>query len=362
LNLIHKAFGITPDGIPATLYTLSNDRRFEVSITTYGGTITSIKVPDRDGNVGDVVLGYETLAEYVRNPRYFGCLVGRYANRIALGRFSLNGSNYQLAQNNGANHLHGGVKGFDKVVWRAEGKQYDDSLVLHLKYVSKDGEENYPGTLSADVTYIVNNDNQLRIEYRATTDKDTIINLTNHSYFNLAGSGDILGHELEINADSFTAVSKDLIPSGQIRSVEGTPMDFTTSRTIGARINETYEQLSFTGGYDHNFILKRSESTMKFAAQAYEPRSGRAVEVHTTQPGVQFYSGNFLDGSIRGKRGTVYQKYAGFCLETQHFPDSPNQPNFPTTVLKAGEVYHEVTIFKFTTRSISNSAASPHRR
>jgi aldose 1-epimerase len=347
MNLTSKPFGETPDGTPVTLYTLSNDHGLEVSIINYGGAITSIKVPDRDGSIGDIVLGYETLAEYVKNPRYLGCLVGRHANRLGLGKFSLNGVAYQLAQNNGANHLHGGPKGFDKKVWAAEAKQSHDSVVLHLSYVSLDGEENYPGTLSVNVKYVVTNKNELRIEYGASTDKDTIVNLTNHSYFNLAGNGNILGHEVTINADNFTPVSKELIPTGEIRQVDGTPMDFRKTKTIGAQINEPFDQLGFTGGYDHNFVLNSNGASMKLAARAHEPTTGRIVEVFTTQPGMQFYSGNFLDGSLTGKGGTVYNKYAGFCLETQHFPDSPNHENFPSTVLRVGEVYDQVTVYKF---------------
>lgn len=347
MNLTSRAFGTTPDGSTVSLFTLTNNHGLEVSITNYGGAITSLKVPDRKGDIGDIVLGYETLEEYVKNPRYLGCLVGRHANRLGLGKFTLNGVNYQLAQNNGANHLHGGPKGFDKKVWQAEPKQNDYSVALHLSYISADGEENYPGTLRADVKYVVTNRNELRIEYSATTDQDTIVNLTNHSYFNLAGHGDILDHVLTINADSFTPVSKDLIPTGEIRSVDNTPMDFREPKTIGSEINSTYEQLGFTGGYDHNFVFKLHGNSMIFAARVHEPSTGRKVEVFTTQPGMQFYSGNFLDGSLTGKGGTVYNKYAGFCLETQHFPDSPNHDNFPPTVLRAGDTYDQVTVFQF---------------
>jgi aldose 1-epimerase len=347
MNLSSKPFGTTPDGTPVSLYTLSNDQGLEVSITNYGGAITSLKVPDRDGHVGDIVLGYETLEDYVNNPRYLGALIGRHANRLGLGKFSLNGVDYQLAQNNGVNHLHGGPKGFDKKVWRAETQLDDETVGLLLTYVSVDGEENYPGTLSAQVKYVVNSKNELRIEYGATTDKDTIVNLTNHSYFNFAGQGNVLDHQLMINAESFTPVSKELIPTGEIREVENTPMDFRSSKTVGALINEPYEQLSFTGGYDHNFVIKPDGSSMKLAARVVEPTTGRRLDLFTTQPGMQFYSGNFLDGSLTGKGGVAYQKYAGFCLETQHFPDSPNHENFPTTVLRAGEVYNEVAVFAF---------------
>jgi aldose 1-epimerase len=347
LNLITKRFGTTPDGAEITLFTLSNDQNLEVSIINFGGAIASIKVPDRNGITGDVVLGYDTLDEYVRNPRFFGGLIGRHANRIANGKFSLNGVAHQLAQNNGANHLHGGNKGYDKTVWSAEGRRAADSVGVCLSYLSKDGEENYPGNLKVSVDYLVNDDNELRIEYRATTDKDTIVNLTNHSYFNLAGSGDILEHQLMINADSFTPVSKDLIPTGEIRQVAETPMDFRKPATIGSRIYEPFDQLGFTGGYDHNYVLRESANPLTLACKLHEESSGRTLEVFTTQPGLQFYSGNFLDGSLNGRGGVVYEKYAGLCLETQGFPDAPNHPNFPSTVLRVGELYDEVAVFRF---------------
>ena len=316
-------------------YTLTNNNGVEVSITNYGGTVTSIKVPDRNGVFGDIVLGYDTIEEYMRNPRYLGALIGRYANRIAGGRFSLNGVEYQLAQNNnGANHLHGGVRGFDKRIWKVS----ETPASLHFEYFSPDGEENYPGNLTVAVDYSLNDQNELRIEYHATTDKDTIINLTNHSYFNLAGHGTILDHELTLQADSFTPVSDELIPTGEIRAVDGTRMDFRTPRVISE------------GGYDHNFVLNDWQlGSVRSVAKLREPKSGRVMEVFTTQPGIQFYSGNFLDGSLIGKGGVAYEKYAALCLETQHFPDSPNQPNFPSTVLRTGETYNETTIYKFTT-------------
>lgn len=317
------------------LYTLANSHGVEVSIRNYGGAVTSIKVPDRNGVLGDVVLGYDTLEEYMQNPRYLGALIGRHANRIAGGKFSLNGVEYQLAQNNGANHLHGGPKGFDKKVWRATETAAN---VLHLEYFSEDGEENYPGNLTVSVDYSLNDANELRLEYCATTDKDTICNLTNHSYFNLAGGGDILGHELMINAHGFTPISTDLVPTGEILPVENTPMDFRTVRVIG------------NGGYDHNFVLDDwGHGSLRSVARLREPNSGRVMEVLTTEPGMQFYSGNFLDGSLRGKGGVAYEQYAGLCLETQHFPDAPNQPNFPTTVLRAGRQYRQTTIYRFTT-------------
>ena len=341
MSITRKYFGRT-DATEVYLYTLTNDRGLEVAITTYGGAITALKVPDRNGALGDIVLGFETLDEYVNNPRYFGALIGRHANRIALGKFSLNGVEYQVAQNNGANHLHGGVKGFDKRVWNAT----EGGDVLHLSYLSEDGEENYPGNLSASVDYSLF-ENELRIEYRATTDKDTIVNLTNHSYFNLKGEGTILDHELTLNAESFTPVTKDLIPIGEIRPVAGTPMDFRDGKAIGSQIRDAYDQLGFTGGYDHNFVLNDWNGSLRSVAQLYEPDKGRLLEILTTQPGMQFYSGNFLDGSFTGKKGFVYERYTGLCLEPQHFPDAPNHPNFPSTVLRAGEEYQEATVLRF---------------
>ena len=351
-SITKKHFGKLDDGTDVDLYTLTNMNGLEVSIITYGGAITSLKVPDRDGNFGDIVLGYETLDEYVRNPRYMGALIGRHANRIGMGKFSLNDVEYQLPQNNGENHLHGGPNGFDKRVWTA---QEDDESVygprLHLSYRSPDGEENYPGNLDVRVTYYFFYANQLGIQYSAKTDKDTIVNLTNHTYFNLAGEGTILDHELQLYAYDFTPVSKDLIPTGEILPVRGTPMDFTRgNKKIGSRIHDDYEQLSFTGGYDHNFVTDLRTRTLRTVGSLYEPTSGRVVEIQTTQPGIQFYSGNFLDGSLVGKNGVAYQKYAGLCLEPQHFPDAPNHPNFPSTVLRPGMVYNQGTVFKFSTK------------
>ena len=324
-----------PDGVEVYLYTVTNDRGLEAGIITYGGAIQSLKVPDRSGALGDVVLGFDTLEQYVSNPRYFGAVVGRYANRIARGRFSLNGVEYQLAQNDEGNHLHGGFKGFDKRVWKAQDEVKDGSAVLHLSYFSADGEEGYPGNLNAYVDYVLRDD-ELSIEYRATTDRDTIVNLSNHSYFNLKGEGTILDHELMLRADNFTPVGEDLIPTGEIQPAEGTRMDFRKSRPIAS------------GGYDHNFVLNDWSGSLRSVARLHEPTSGRVMEILTTQPGIQFYSGNFLDGSYTGKYGFVYEKYAALCLEPQHFPDSPNQPNFPSTVLRAGEEYHETTVLRFT--------------
>ena len=323
-------FGET-DGQEVRLYTLTNNRGLEISITNYGGAVVSLKAPDRNGSFADVVLGFDTLEEYVRNPRYFGGLIGRHANRIGVGKFVLNGSVIQLTQNNGANHLHGGAKGFDKRVW----KVVDHDTRLHLEYFSRDGEEGYPGDLKTNVTYTLSGENELEIDYTATSDRDTIVNLTNHSYFNLAGGGDILSHELTLHDGGFTPVSNDLIPTGEIEPVENTRMDFRQSRPIAS------------GGYDHNFVLSEYNGSLRPAARLYEPRSGRVLEILTTQPGIQFYSGNFLDGSFNGKGGAVYHQYAGLCLEPQHFPDAPNHQNFPSTVLRAGEVYKHVSVYRF---------------
>jgi len=342
VSITKTLFGRMPGGDEVDLYTLTNDQGIEASIITYGGAITSLRVPDRKGAFGDIVLGYETLDDYVSNPRYFGALIGRHANRIGMGKFSLNGVNYQLPQNNGVNHLHGGFKGFDKRVWIA----HDDGTLLRLIYLSKDGEESYPGNVSAEVTYKLT-ENQLSIDYHASTDADTIVNLTNHSYFNLKGEGTILDHELTLNADTFTPVSEDLIPTGEIRSVEATPMDFRKGKAIGSRIHEPYDQLGFTGGYDHNFVLNDYDGMLRSVGRLYEASTGRVLEILTTQPGMQFYSGNFLDGSLVGKRGTVYHKYTGLCLEPQHFPDAPNHSNFPSTVLRPGEEYNQSTVFRF---------------
>jgi aldose 1-epimerase len=347
VNLTKEQFGVTPEGEKVQLYSLTNERGLEMKITNYGGIITSIGVPDRGGRVADVVLGHDTLEGYLYRSRYFGALIGRYANRIARGTFSLNGTAHSLTQNNRENHLHGGLNGFDKVVWKAKEVNGPGVLGLELSYFSKDREEGYPGNLQVRVTYTINEVNELRIEYLATTDKDTIVNLTNHSYFNLLGAGTILDHEVMINADAFTPIRDGLIPTGEIRSVRNTPMDFTRPTSIGARINENYEQLKVPGGYDHNFVLRKGAESLRKAAKAYERTTGRMLEVFTTQPGMQFYSGNFLDGSIVGKHGRAYVKHSGCCFETQHFPDSPNQPSFPSTVLKPNEAYRHTTVFKF---------------
>jgi len=318
----------------------------------YGGIILSIRVPDRKGQFADIVLGHETLEGYIPNPPYLGAIVGRYANRIANGKFTLEGKTYTLAQNNGTNSLHGGLKGFDKVLW--DGEPLKGATGVAFTYVSKDGEEGYPGNLKVKVTYTLTDANKLILNYEATTDKATPINLSQHSYFNLAGegNGDILNHEVMINADRFTPVDKNLIPTGELRAVKGTPLDFTTQTRVGARIDDSYDQMLLAGGYDHNFVLnsKPKENGLVLAARVYEPTSGRVLEVSTTQPAVQFYTGNFLDGSVTGKQGHVYKRRYGLCLETQHYPDSPNHPDFPTTILKPGETFRSKTVFKFETK------------
>ncbi|MBK9313987.1 MAG: galactose mutarotase [Acidobacteria bacterium] len=347
-TMMKETYGKLPDGTAVDLYTLANRSGMEVKITNYGGIIVSIKTPDRNGRMGDVVLGYDNLDGYVTRNPFFGCLVGRYGNRIGKARFSLSGVEYKLASNNGQNHLHGGLKGFDKQVWQA--RALDDATGLELKYLSKDGEEGYPGNLSVTVTYTLGDDNSLKIDYLASTDKETVLNLTNHSYFNLAGEGDILGHEMMIDADRFTPVDSELITTGELRAVAGTPFDFLKPTPIGARIDADDEQIVFGKGYDHNFVLNHKPGEMGLVARVYEPKTGRQMEVFTTEPGVQFYTGNFLDGSIRGKSGRIVERRSGFCLETQHFPDSPNKPQFPSPVLKPGETYKTSTSFRFSAR------------
>jgi len=345
-----KVFGTTADGKTADLYTLKNKNGMQVSITNFGATVVSIMVPDKAGKVADVALGYDDLAGYELNKNYLGVLVGRYGNRIAHGKFSIDGTEYTLAKNNGDNSLHGGIKGFNKAMWDAKDVSKGGEAAIEMKYVSKDGEEGYPGNLSVTVVYTLTNKNELKIDYSATTDKKTVVNLTNHTYFNLAGqgNGDILKQELMINADTFTPVDSGLIPTGELKKVEGTPFDFRKPTAIGARIDANDEQIKLGGGYDHNFVLNRKAATgLSLAARVSDPASGRSMEVWTTEPGVQFYTGNFLDGSFKGKGGIAYQKRTAFCLETQHFPDSPNHPSFPTTLLKPGEKYHTTTVYKF---------------
>jgi aldose 1-epimerase len=351
-RIMKQPFGKTAAGEAVDLFTLTNRNGVEARIMTYGGIIVSLKVPDRTARLEDVVLGFDNLDGYLAGHPYFGALVGRYANRIARGKFRLNGTEYTLAVNNNENHLHGGLKGFDKVVWKAEEVEGKGSVGLALSYVSKDGEEGYPGTLKVKAVYTLNDENELRLDFTATTDKDTVVNLTNHSYFNLAGagSGEILNHELLINADRFAPVDSTLIPTGELRLVAGTPLDFRQPHRIGERIEADNEQLKIGKGYDHNFVINRRGRGLVLAARASDPRSGRVLEVLTTQPGVQLYTGNFLDGSNVGKGGKAYKARYAFCLETQHFPDSPNHPEFPTTLLKPGQTYHETTVYRFSAR------------
>jgi aldose 1-epimerase len=348
-----RLFGAADDGQAVDLYVLRNKSGMEVSITNYGGAVVSLRVPDRAGKFADVVLGYDDAQGYVTDRAYFGGIIGRYANRIAHGRFTLDGANYTLPKNDGENELHGGLKGFNKRLWAAREISAGGGQALELVYHGKDTEEGYPGNLTAKVIYTLTDNNELRIEYFATTDKETVVNLTNHSYFNLAGqgNGDILGHRLTIHAEEYSPVDATLIPTAGPRSVHGTPFDFTQAETIGGRINQDDQQLKFGRGYDHNWILNpKGEHKLSLAAEVHEPQSGRAMEVWTTQPGLQFYSGNFLDGTIRGKEGKVYAHRSGFCLETQHFPDSPNHPAFPSTVLKPGQRYQTTTVYKFLVR------------
>lgn len=338
-------FGRLPDGTQVEIYTLSNMNGLKARIMTYGAILVSLEVPDRSGRLGDVVLGYDALDGYVKNNPYFGAIVGRYGNRIAKGRFTLDGAVYKLAVNNGENHLHGGLKGFDKVVWEAEPRMEDNGIGVKFTYLSKDGEEGYPGNLEVIVHYVLTNDDELRISYEAAADKATPVNLTHHSYFNLEGGArDILGHELMLAADRYTPVDQGLIPTGELAPVQGTPMDFTTPMTIGSRIAKV------EGGYDHNYVLNKADVATGLAARLADPTSGRVMEITTTEPGIQFYSGNFLDGTITGKGGPVYKKHFGLCLETQHFPDSPNHPNFPSTILLPGRVLKSLTIHKFYTK------------
>lgn len=345
-----QPFG-TQDGRQVNLYTLTNSHGVEIKAMNYGGIIISIKVPDRKGQIADIVLGHDKLEGYIPNPPYFGAIVGRYANRIANGEFTLEGKTYHLPKNDGPNTLHGGTdKTFNKVVWDAEPLKGKTGVAF--SYLSHDGDDGFPGNLHMKVTYTLTDTNELVIDYEATTDKATPINVSQHSYFNLKGQGDgdILDHEIMINADRFTPVDKNLIPTGELRPVKGTPFDFTKPTRIGSRIEDNYDQLVLGHGYDHNFVLNRKGSGLVLAARVYEPTTGRVLEVSTTQPGVQFYTGNFLDGTITGKDNKVYKRRYGFCLETQHFPDSPNHPSFPNTILKPGEKFHQTTVFKFSAK------------
>jgi aldose 1-epimerase len=346
-----ETFGELPDGQKADLYTLTNGNGMTVNITNYGGIITKLTAPDKKGEWTDVVLGFDSLQPYLAENPFFGALVGRYGNRIAKGKFTLEGKEYSLAINNGPNALHGGKKGFDKQLWKATEIKEDSIVGLQLEYLSKDMEEGYPGNLTVKVTYTLDNDNSLTIKYRATTDKTTVINLTNHSYFNLTGlKRDILDHEVSIASDSIVPVDTTLIPTGKLRAVEGTPFDFRKPVKINAGINKTEdEQIKNGGGYDHCWVLKRTEPGLMLFATVKEPESGRFMEVFTTEPAVQFYTGNFLDGSLKGKNATFSKRF-GFCLETEHYPDSPNQPQFPSTVLKPGDTYETTTKYRFSAK------------
>lgn len=346
-----EAFGSMPDGKAVELYTLTNTHGIEVRVMTYGGIIVSVQTPDKKGHFADITLGFDTLAEYVAHNPFFGALVGRYGNRIGNAKFTLDGKEYHLAKNNGPNSLHGGLKGFDKVLWQAQPFQKSAEVGLVLKYTSADGEEGFPGILHVTVTYTLNDRNEFSLDYQATTDKATPINLTNHTYFNLSGegSGSILGEELMLNADHYTPVDATLIPTGVIASVKGTPLDFTKPTPIGARINDKFEQMVFGSGYDHNFVINRQGPELALAARVYDPTSGRVLEVDTTEPGVQFYTANHLDG-VHGKHGHIYNARDAFCLETQHYPDSPNKPDFPSAILRPGRIYHSTTVWRFSAR------------
>jgi aldose 1-epimerase len=345
-----RPFGKLADGTLVEQFTLRSARGLEAHVISYGGIIVSLLVPDGKGGKVDVVLGFDTLDEYVKSNPFFGCLVGRYANRIAKGRFTLDGKEYRLVTNNGPNHLHGGTRGFDKVVWKATPRVVGDEQSLELTYVSPDGEEGYPGTLTTTVTYTVTKDDALKIDYHATTDKPTVLNLSQHSYFNLrgAGDGDVMGHEIEIAAKRFTPVDASLIPTGELRAVAGTPLDFIKSRVIGERIAAKDEQLAYGEGYDFNYVLDSGGGALALAARVKDPASGRTMEVRTTEPAVQFYTGNHMPKTIVGKGKKTYGFRQGFCLETQHFPDSPNHPAFPSVRLDPGKDYRQTTVYRFT--------------
>ncbi|WP_247656578.1 aldose epimerase family protein [Maribacter sp. MMG018] len=353
ISIERNDFGVTNEGQKVELFTLINKGGVSVDIITYGGRITSLKAPDNKGKMENVVLGFDNLEQYEEENPFFGALVGRYGNRIAKGKFTLNGTEYTLAKNNGENNLHGGIKGFDKVVWQVEGTEESDSYVsLKLSYLSKDMEEGFPGNLTTVVTYTLNKDNSLDVLYEATTDKTTVVNLTQHSYFNLSGdfSQPILDHELQIAADTYVPVDGGLIPTGDLASVEGTPFDFREPKLIGKDIDANDEQIKLGGGFDHCWVLKGAEKGYRSVAKAYHPGTGRTLEVLTTEPGIQFYSGNFLDGTLPAPNGGTYAKRSAFCLETQHYPDSPNQPGFPSVVLEPGQKYKTKTTFKLATK------------
>lgn len=350
-SVSQEPFGTLSDGTAVTQYTLTNAGGIEMKVIDYGGIITSLKVPDKDGNFEDIVLGYDNLDGYVASSPYFGAIIGRYGNRIANGTFILDSVEYSLAKNDNSNHLHGGEKGFDKVVWDASVVDNEEGVGLVLTYTSPDGEEGYPGKLDVTVTYLLANDSTLTFDYKANTDKRTVVNLTQHSYFNLAAMKEnILGHVVQINASHFLPVDSTLIPTTELKPVEGTPFDFTEPKEVGLEIGVEDQQIQYGLGYDHCWVLDKEGDELSFAASVYEPESGRFMEIFTTEPGVQFYTGNFLDGSITGKDGKVYNQRSGLCLETQHFPNSPNEPDFPSVILNPGEEYHTVTKTKFSTR------------
>jgi aldose 1-epimerase len=349
MEIKREPFGTLSDGSEVALYTLVNDKGIKATITNYGGIVVSLSTPDRDGKMEDVVLGFDTLEEYVDHNPFFGCLVGRYGNRIAKAMFTLEGVEYVLAQNDGNNHLHGGQVGFDKKVWAPRALETADGPALELAYTSPDGEEGYPGSLAVQVVYTLTDNNALKIQYGAVTDKATVVNLTNHSYFNLSAGAadDILDHEMMLVADLFTPVDETLIPTGELCSVEGTPLDFRASTPIGARIERDDEQIALGGGYDHNWVVNGQPGDLRLAAQVREPTSGRVMSVYTTEPAVQFYAGNMMPPAMPGKGGRTYVRRGGLCLETQHYPDSPNQPHFPSTVLRPRETYRTTTIYRF---------------
>lgn len=348
MSIQSRLFGRMPDGTPVNLHTLSNRHGMVVKITDYGVIITEILVPDRTGRSGNVVLGFDNLERYLQGHPFFGAIAGRVANRIANGRFTVDGQVYTVARNNGPNHLHGGLKGFDKKVWKPRPLPASaDAVAIEFTATSPDGEEGYPGTLQITVRYTLTDANELRIDYTATTDKATPVNLTNHSYFNLAGSGDILGHELELEADFYTPTDEGLIPTGEIRSVKGTPLDFTKPAAIGARANETGLK---PPGYDHNFVVRGGGKSLAPAGRAFDPQTGRVLEVLTTEPGVQLYTANHMDGSVVGVGGVKYPRHGGFCLETQHYPDSINKPEFPSVLLRPGQTFKSTTVFRFSAR------------
>jgi aldose 1-epimerase len=351
-SITKAAFGKMPDGVPVEIFTLRNARGAEARIITYGGVVQSLRMPDRKGKFDDIVLGYDNLEGYVTNSPHFGALIGRYGNRIGGAKFALEGQTYTLAANNGPNSLHGGPKGFDKVVWTGKALTTAKGPALEMSYLSKDGEEGFPGNLKVKAVYTLTDDNELRVEFTATTDKPTVCNLTHHSYFNLRGqgNGDILGHEVFINADQTTPVDSGLIPTGAFAPVDGTPFDFRKPTSIGARINDPDTVLQYGPGYDHNWVINKPAGKLGLQARVYEPVSGRGMEVISDEPGLQFYAGNFLDGTITGKGGAVYQRRTGFCMEPQHYPDSPNKPQFPSTELKPGRTYKNIIIYEFSAK------------